>query len=273
MNLSQKVVVVTGAANGIGLAVCEAMVASGARVAMLDVDATGVEDRGARVGAAMWRSMDVADPAAFRSALDGVESVLGPLDVLVNNAGIMPLGAAVREPDSVTSRILDINVLGLMVGTKRALETMLPRGSGHIVNVASMAGAAPVAGAAAYSASKAAVLGFTDAVRLEVRGSGVTCGVVLPGFVDTRLIAGTAPSRLLRPVTAVAVAEAVVASVARPRAQVFVPRHLGALLRLHQVMPRRASEAFGRALGADSLFLDRVDDDLRRSYEQIVREP
>ena len=96
----------------------------------------------------------------------------GPLDILINNAGIMPTGHAHEEDDAVTRRQVEINVLGVIFGTKLALQRMLPRRTGHIINTASLAGELAVPGLATYCATKFAVIGFTEAARLEYRKSG-----------------------------------------------------------------------------------------------------
>ncbi len=131
----------------------------------------------------MYGRLDVTDRDSFSDFLDAVERQLGPIDVLVNNAGIMPVGRIVDEPDAVTRRILDINVFGVILGSKLAAQRMVPRGSGHVINVASLAGELYAAGLATYCASKHAVVAFTDSARLEYRPAGVQ---VLDGVAGVR---------------------------------------------------------------------------------------
>ncbi len=154
-----------------------------------------MKESGAALGLDVYGKLDVTDPHSFSDFLDEVERQLGPIDVLVNNAGIMPLGRIVDEPDAVTRRILDINVYGVILGSKLAAQRMIPRGSGHVINVASLAGETYLAGAATYCASKHAVVGFTDAARIEYRQAGVKFSIVLPTFVNTELIAGTSGAK------------------------------------------------------------------------------
>ena len=180
MRVDGKVVAVTGGARGIGLAIATALQKSGAKVAIGDVDETAVTASGARLGLDVYRVLDVTDYRSFDDFLDAVERQLGHIDVLVNNAGIISVCRAIDEADEVTRRLLAVNVYGVMLGTKLAAKRMVTRGRGHIINIASAGGVTPVPGIASYTATKHAVVGFTDAIRLENRGSGVEFPVVLP---------------------------------------------------------------------------------------------
>ena len=193
-----KVVVITGGARGIGLATATALHNLGAKVAIGDVDEVRVKESGAALSVDVYGKLDVTDPHSFSEFLDEVERQLGPIDVLINNAGIMPVGRIIDEPDAVTRRILDINVYGVILGSKLAVQRMVPRGKGHVINVASLAGELNVVGLASYCASKHAVVGFTDSARLEYRSAGVKFSMVLPGFVNTELTAGTSGTKGFR---------------------------------------------------------------------------
>ncbi|CKO77991.1 short-chain dehydrogenase [Mycobacterium tuberculosis] len=189
--VQDKVIAITGGARGIGLATAAALHNLGAKVAIGDIDEAMAKESGADLDLDMYGKLDVTDPDSFSGFLDAVERQLGPIDVLVNNAGIMPVGRIVDEPDPVTRRILDINVYGVILGSKLAAQRMVPRGRGHVINVASLAGEIYAVGVATYCASKHAVVAFTDSARLEYRSAGVKFSMVLPSFVNTELIAGT----------------------------------------------------------------------------------
>ena len=271
-SVSGSVVAITGAARGIGLSVAKALQASGARVAISDIDEPAVGRAAAEHGLDLHRRLDVADGEAFRAFLDEVEAELGPLDALINNAGIMPTGRLIDEDDAVSRRVIEINTLGFIFGTKAALERMVPRGSGHIVNIASTMGEAAVPGLATYNASKAAVLMFSDAARLEYRGSGVSISAILPGAVKTELGAGIKGPRGIPSIQPADVAEVVVDTLAggSSRSRVYVPRVFGLLLNAGKLMPRGLMEALNRAMGAETAVLRDADLVGRREYEERV---
>ncbi|MCA4730526.1 SDR family oxidoreductase [Mycobacterium avium] len=271
LKVRDKVVVITGGARGIGLATATALHKLGAKVAIGDIDEVRVKESGAALDLDVYGKLDVTDPHSFSDFLDEVERQLGPIDVLVNNAGIMPLGRVVDESDAVTRRILDINVYGVILGSKLALARMIPRGRGHVINVASLAGETYLAGAATYCASKHAVVGFTDAARIEYRRSGVKFSVVKPTFVNTELIAGTSGAKGVRNAEPSDIADAIVKLVAHPRPRVRVTRTAGAIIASQKFMPRALSEGLNRLLGGEHVFTDAVDVEKRQAYEARAR--
>src|SRR6478752_9482449 len=196
-SVSNKIVVITGGARGIGLATARALSARGARVVIGDLDEDGARRVAKDVGAsAVGMRLDVTDHAGFTEFLDTVEREVGTIDVLINNAGIMPVALLPDESHETTYRILDINTAAVIHGTREAMRRMMPRRAGHIVNVASVAGKVGVAAGATYCASKFAVVGLCEAVRQELRGSGVEVSCVMPTIVRTELSAGFAQTRL-----------------------------------------------------------------------------
>lgn len=267
--LDGRVVAITGAARGIGKATAAALLAEGARVAIGDLDAGLAEQTAAVLGAGtVALPLDVTDRASFAAFLDEAGARLGPLHALVNNAGIMHLGPFLDEPDEVTARQVAVNLHGVLLGMKLALPLMLARGRGHVVNVSSLAGRIGLPGGATYSASKHAVLGASEAVRWELRGTGVDISVVVPGVVDTELAAGEATTRvrMLRPGQ---VGQAIVAAMRRPRFEVVVPREARVLLRVAPLLPPRVRDAAARAVGADRV-LAGADPAQRAAYEARI---
>ncbi len=271
LKVQGKVIVITGGARGIGLATATALHNLGAKVAIGDVDEVRVKESGAALGLDVYGKLDVTDPHSFAEFLDEVERQLGPVDVLVNNAGIMPLGRIVDEPDAVTRRILDINVFGVILGSKLAAQRMVPRGSGHVINIASLAGETYVAGAASYCASKHAVIGFTDSARLEYRTAGVKFSVVMPAFVNTELVAGTSGANGIKNAEPADIAEAIVKLVAHPKPRVRITKTAGAIIASQKFLPHAVSEGLNRVLGGEHVFTDDIDVDKRKAYEARAR--
>ncbi len=266
-----KVIVITGGARGIGLATATVLHKLGAKVAIGDIDEVKVKESGAALGLDVYGKLDVTDRHSFSEFLDEVERQLGPIDVLVNNAGIMPVGRIIDEPDAVTRRILDINVFGVILGSKLAAERMVPRRCGHVINVASLAGELYMVGLATYCASKHAVVAFTDSARLEYRNEGVDFSMVLPSFVNTELASGTKGVRGFRNAEPAEIADAIVGLVAHPRPRVRVTRAAGAMVVSQRFWPRRVAEAVNRVLGGEHVFTDDVDVEKRRAYEARAR--
>jgi NAD(P)-dependent dehydrogenase (short-subunit alcohol dehydrogenase family) len=263
-SLTGKVAVITGGGRGIGKALAEALAREGVRVAIGDLDRAAAERAAAEIGG-LGLALDVTDLAGFTAFLDDVETRLGPIGILVNNAGIMPITPLEQESAASVARQLEINVRAVIHGTQEAMRRMRPRGSGHIVNIASLAGKGGYPGLATYSATKHAVVGLCEAVRFELKGSGVEVSCVMPGIVNTELSAGMHEARVknLEPAQ---VAHEVVAALKVPRFEVYVPRSTGALFKLANVLPRRAREALAHVLGADQVAVT-VDPSERAAYE------
>ncbi|MCZ6821963.1 MAG: SDR family oxidoreductase [Deltaproteobacteria bacterium] len=185
-----KVVVVTGAAAGIGRALCLRFGRAGARVAPLDRDAAGLEAlvrELAQAGIdAIPAACDVSQPNQCRSALAVIEKRLGGIDVLINNAGITHRSAFTRTDISVYERIMAVNFFGSLHCTKAALDSLLKR-KGMIIVISSIAGFSPLLGRSGYSASKHALNGFFETLRCELAGHGVQVMIVCPGFTATSI--------------------------------------------------------------------------------------
>lgn len=265
--LDGRVIAITGAARGIGRATAQACVRAGMKVAIGDLDLPEAQRTAAELGyGTIAVELDVCDRASVGRFIDATEEALGPLDVFVNNAGIMPLSPFVDETDAIARMQVDVNVHGVLHGTKEALARMLPRGRGHIVNIASSAARAGMAGGATYSGTKHFVAGVSEGVRAEVRGSGIEVSVVLPVVVRTELAAGVPEPRFISHIDAPTVADAIVAALRRPRFEVYVPRRVGPLSKLGAALPTRMRDGVRRTLALDRV-LAGADGAARAGYE------
>ena len=267
-SLAGKVVAITGGARGIGEATARAIVAKGGKVAIGDLDVELAQTTaGALGGETIALELDVTRRQSFEDFLSQVEERLGPVDVIVNNAGIMPVGPFAEEDDATARRMIDINLHGVIFGTKLAIPGMVRRGSGHIVNIASTAGKGGFPGGATYCATKHAVVGLSEAVRAELRDTGVEVSVVMPAVVNTELGSGLVEARGVKVSEPSEVADAIVDALEAPKFDVWVPRLTGAISRVMTLLPRSGREAIARALKADQV-LAGADANARAAYEE-----
>jgi NAD(P)-dependent dehydrogenase (short-subunit alcohol dehydrogenase family) len=272
-SLAGKIVAITGGARGIGRATASALIAQGARVAIGDIDAPLAETTAAELGSGtIGLPLDVTNRASFEWFLREVESRLGPLDVLINNAGIMPLGPFVAETDATADRMIDINLKGVMLGSKLALQRFLPRDRGHLVNVASVAGKGGFPGGATYCATKHAVVGLSEAIRAEVRQTDIDVSIVMPVVVNTELGSGLHRTRGIKVVEPGDVADAIVDALQTGRVNVFVPRNVEVLFRLMNFVPRSVADFITKVLKGDQVLVN-PDQMLRAAYVQRTSDP
>jgi NAD(P)-dependent dehydrogenase (short-subunit alcohol dehydrogenase family) len=272
-SLEGRVVAITGGARGIGLATAKQLAAGGAKVAIGDLDAELVASAATEAGnGIVATASDVTDADSFRAFLDFAERELGQIDVLINNAGIMPIGPYLEESDATARRVLEINAGGVLLGMKLALPAMLARGSGQIVNMASVAGRSPVPGGLTYAASKAAIVSATESARVEYAGRGVSFTCVMPSFTATDLIAGTKGVRFIANITPEAVAKAIVKAIGSQKKDVFVPGSVGVVIRTQPLVGRRMRDAINHMIRADRTFLE-VDRGARSYYEDRISQP
>lgn len=269
--LADKVVVITGGARGIGYATAKHLIALGAKVAIGDIDEAQLKTAAEDLGTAAHQRLDVTDAHSFEEFIALVEETVGPVDVLINNAGIMPVGLVVDEDEVIVRRMFEINVFGVITGTKIALRRMLPRKSGHVINIASLAGEMTFPGLASYCGTKHAVLGFSDSVRKEVRGSGVTVSSILPTITNTQLAAGAAGVRGVRSAQPEEIADAIARVIQQPEPRTRITRVAGTLVQLQHFLPQAFYEWIGRSLGADTQFVTDLDVAARRDYEDRAR--
>lgn len=266
IDLDGALVAITGGARGIGLATAKAFVAKGARVAIGDLDADLAQQAAAAIGPMVTaHKLDVTDKASFAAFLEAAEKEHGQtLDVLVNNAGIMPNGAFVEGTERIDRMQFDVNVHGPIHGMRLVLPDMVARGRGHVVNVASLAGKFPLQGLAVYNATKFAAVGLTAAVRLEMAGTGVSVTCVLPSAVRTELSSGINLG-VLPTVDPEDIADAIVASVRSRAAEIAVPSYVGLATKTVPLVPERVIRVI-RKLAHDDAAINRVDDEVRRRY-------
>jgi NADP-dependent 3-hydroxy acid dehydrogenase YdfG len=267
--LAGETAAITGAARGIGRATAEAFLRQGMKVAIGDVDIEAARKTASELGpSAVALPLDVTDRASFSAFLDDAEEQLGPIDVLINNAGIMQIARFIDEDDVTAQRMVDINLHGVILGTKLALARMIPRDRGHIVNVSSQAGKFGTPGGATYSATKHAVVGLTEAVRGEVRlmGAHIDLSYVMPYIVNTELGSGLGQARTLHNLEPSEVADAIVGALRYGTVEVWVPKSARRTSVLTAILPRRLSEGVARAMKADRVLVD-TDTSTRRVYE------
>jgi 2-hydroxycyclohexanecarboxyl-CoA dehydrogenase len=194
VRLEGRVALITGGASGIGAATARRLAAEGARVAIADLDLDKARAVAGEIdGAAV--QMDVADAGSARAGSDAAATELGPIDVLVNNAGTDRFAFFVKSDPELWDFVLGVNLRGVLAVTHAVLPSMQERGGGSIVNVASEAGRVGSQGSATYSAAKAGVIGFTKAIARESARYGVRCNAVAPGPIETPLL-GAAESTL-----------------------------------------------------------------------------
>ncbi|MFE3542415.1 SDR family oxidoreductase [Nocardia sp. NPDC059177] len=233
------VVAITGGAAGIGREIAHQFAEAGARVCIGDLSGHDARVVARQLpGTVHGCELDVTDERSFHSFLATTEALLGPIDVLVNNAGVMWVGSFDAEPDTATARMIAVNLHGVIRGVRLVAPGMRTRRRGHIVTIASAAAKVSPPGESTYAATKHGVLGYLTGVREELRGTGVRVSVVMPGVVDTELAVGTATgaAKLLQPGD---VARAVLDVVERPRFEVSIPGYVSPLVHLAGLLPQR----------------------------------
>jgi NAD(P)-dependent dehydrogenase (short-subunit alcohol dehydrogenase family) len=267
VDLKGKVIAITGGGRGIGFATASALRDRGADLALGDIDTEAVEKSAADLGCHS-DTLDVTDPASFESFLDGVERELGPVDVLINNAGIMPVGPLIDYDVSMIRRNFEIDLIAVVTGSQLAARRMVPRRSGHIVNIASVAGRLPVPGLTIYNGAKAGVLAFSEALNAELSRSGVRVSTVSPTFTRTGLISGIRTNKFIQTIGPDEVAERVVRTVARPKVHATAPDSMG-WVHGNSVMPQVLKRVSSRMTGLDTMFLS-YDSTERADYDHRI---
>jgi 2-hydroxycyclohexanecarboxyl-CoA dehydrogenase len=189
VTLEGRNALVTGAARGIGAGIARALAAAGARVALADVAADSVREVAEGLGKrGLPIVMDVSDARSVRAGVAEAEARLGPLDVLVNNAGVDTIAPFVETAEAVWDRLWAVNLKGTLLTTRAVLDGMIARQRGRIVSIGSDAGRVGSTGEAVYSATKGGVIAFSKSLAREVARHGITVNCVCPGPTDTALL-------------------------------------------------------------------------------------
>ncbi|HNC92255.1 MAG TPA: SDR family NAD(P)-dependent oxidoreductase [Solirubrobacterales bacterium] len=266
-----KTIVITGAARGIGLATARILATRGNRVVMSDLDGELAAAEAEKIGdRAAGFGVDVTDRDAVREHLEMVEREFGPVDVMINNAGIASASPNILEQDpKITERTIDINLKGAMNGTIEAIRLMEPRRRGQVVNVASLAGIIGVKGLAAYSASKFGLVGFTESIRLEFADKGIKLTCVMPGPVDTGMMDGTSSSPLVSMLAPEEMATGIADAVTTGKPRVSLPRSSWLLARTISVLPPAIGIRVGHWTRIDRIYTE-IDPAARAAYEERI---
>lgn len=263
VSLRDKVVVITGGARGIGLATAAELQAKGAKVVLGDIDEEVVAKAAANLGCEGY-PLDVTSDESFAAFLDRVDAEFGRFDVLINNAGIMPTGPFLDFSDAVIARNFEIDLLAVVRGTRLAARRMVARGSGQILNVSSVAGLVPLPGLSIYSAAKAGVIAFSEALDGELSSQGVRVLAVMPNFTKTGLIDGLQTTKMMPPIEPDDVAREIVRSIETNRDRVVIPRQSMSVLGW-MVTPRFLKNLYGKYFGFDTMFME-FDESERAKY-------
>jgi short-subunit dehydrogenase len=269
-NVRGRTIAITGAARGIGHATAKALLARGARVVIGDRDVKVLESAVAELakfGQVIGYPLDVTDQASFATFLDKARTDgQGHIDVLINNAGVMPVGPFLEQTEAAIRSSIEVNFYGVLTGCRLVLPEMVKRRRGHIVNIASMAGMVAVPGQVVYAGTKFAVVGLSTALADEFAPQGVEVTVILPTFTNTELIAGTKNTGAQKPVQPEDIAAAIVKALDKPKTHVSVPTPLRFIGAATSMLGPRGRRWLSKQMGNDHVFLD-FDKTARQGYE------
>ncbi|MGN7360092.1 SDR family NAD(P)-dependent oxidoreductase [Paenibacillus sp. SAF-054] len=243
--LENKIVVITGASSGIGRLTAQMLSSEGAVPILAARSRDKLEEAASDIaGKHAIQTLDVTNTDQVKQAMEEIIQEHGRIDILVNNAGYGKFESALDMPPEEFQRMMDVNYMGIVRCTKAVLPHMLERRSGHIVNIASMAGKIGTAKSTAYTATKHAVLGFSNALRQELRETGITVSTVNPGPIDTPFFDIADPSGgyvssvewlMMKPEH---VARKIVKLMKTGREELNLPLKAAAAMRLYQLFPR-----------------------------------
>ncbi len=269
-NIRGKTIAITGAARGIGYATAKALLAAGARVVIGDRDVALQESAVvelSKLGPVSGHPLDVTDRESFATFLDKARTDGGGhIDVLINNAGVMPIGPFLEQSEQSIRSTIEVNMYGVLTGCQLALPEMVKRRSGHIINIASLSGLIPLPGQVVYVGAKYAVVGLSTALADEMAPHGVDVSVIMPPFTNTDLISGTKSSGALKPVEPEDIAAAIIKTLNKPKTHVSVPPPLRFTAQACQLLPPHGRRWLTKKLGLDRVFLE-FDATKRKGYE------
>ncbi|MDT5334872.1 MAG: hypothetical protein QOD90_377 [Mycobacterium sp.] len=273
-NIRGRTIAITGAARGIGHATAKALLGRGARVVIGDRDVAVLESAVAglaKFGQVTGYPLDVTDRESFevfldKARTDGSGDSAGHIDVLINNAGVMPVGPFLDQSEQSIRSSIEVNFYGVLTGCQLVLPEMVRRRRGHVVNIASMAGMVAVPGQVVYAGTKFAVVGLSTAMADEFAPQGVEVTVILPTFTNTELIAGTKNTGAQKPVQPEDIADAIVKALDKPKTHVSVPTPLRFIGAVTSMLGPRGRRWLSKQMGNDHVFLD-FDKTARKTYE------
>lgn len=270
-NIRGKTIAITGAARGIGYATASALLKRGARVVIGDREVALQESAVAKLsafGQVSGYPLDVTERESFATFLDKARTDgHGHIDVLINNAGVMPVGPFLEQSEQAIRSAIEVNFYGVLTGCQLALPDMVARRSGHIINIASLAGMLALPGQVVYAGTKFAVVGLSTAMADEFAPQGVDVSCVMPTFTNTDLITGTHTSSAQKPVEPEDIAAAVIKVLDKPTTLVSVPPALRFVSAITPTLAPKARRWLSHRMGNDTVFLD-YDRTARDGYER-----
>ncbi len=258
-DLAGKVVLITGGARGMGKLHAHNFAREGCRVVITDIDEAELRKAAAEMQEAGYDvavyTQDISSREGCFKLAQRVADEVGPVDVLINNAAIATNETVLDTSEEAYRRITEVNYLGQVWMLQAFVPEMVKRGSGHVVNICSMAGKVAVPNLGPYCATKFALVGLTDSLRQELKGTGVKCTIVNPGYISTGMFEGSKPPFITRWLDPQKVADALLQGVKKNKGEVFMPRFVGWLSGFARGlgMPRFNDVVFA-ILGADRSF-------------------
>jgi NADP-dependent 3-hydroxy acid dehydrogenase YdfG len=242
-NQGPRRALVTGAAKGIGAAIVRLCVEAGHQVVAVDIDREGLSRLRQELPGIETAILDVRDLAAWERVVEAAETQGGPIDVLINNAGVCLPGPCDQVSAEDDRQTVEVNLMGVMHGVRTVLPRFLTRKRGHVINVASMAAFSPAPDLATYSATKHAVRAYTHSCALDQRHTAIDWTLACPSAVQTPMLEGMRKRRagavvfIEKPMPPEKIAGAIVDAIRAPRREVLVPNARGKLLRFIGLFP------------------------------------